>query len=144
MVPDDIRELLLPEKGEYIVVGSNVYDLKQFPIKKYFELLHFMSKYFTEYNDVYNNREGSGVFEFIGVLAKRLLDTGLIDELMKNFFPEIPDAADVITFDQLKYLLGVIYKLNFLSRNHQIQNMEMRGANAKMMQMLGLNLMTSE
>lgn len=141
MVPDDIRELLQPEKGEYIAIGSNVYELKQFPVKKYFELLYFMSKYFTEYNDIYNTKSNQGIYEFFGLLAGRLLETRLIDELMETMFPEIPNGADEITYDQIKYVLGVIYKLNFLSQNRQIQNMEVRAANQKMMQMLGLNLM---
>lgn len=143
MVPEDIRELLLPDHGEYIAIGNSVYDIKQFPVKKYFELLHFMSKYFTEYNEVYNSKTEQGLLEFFGLLANKLLETRIVEDFMSTLFPEIPDAADVITFHQLKYLLGVIYKLNFLSQNHQIQNLEIRTANNKMMQMLGLNLMIS-
>lgn len=142
MVPDDIRELLLPETGEYIAIGANVYNMRQFPVKKYFQLLHFMSKYFTEYHDVFNSKKEQGIYEFFGQLSGKLLETALVDEFMKSLFPEIPDAADEITFDQLKYLLGVIYKLNFLSRSLQIQNLETRNASDKMMKMLGLNLMT--
>jgi len=143
IVPEDIKELLIPDKGEYIPIGTNIYDLKPFPVKKYFELLHFMSKYFTEYNEVFANKKDQGITEFFGSLSKQLLDTGLIDEFMKTLFPEIPDGSDIISFDQLKYLLGVIYKLNFLSKSHQIKNLEMRNASAQMMKMLGLNLMTN-
>lgn len=140
IVPDDIKELLLPAKGEFVVIGTEVYDLKQFPVTKYFELLYFMSKYFSEYNELYNNSEGANLYEFFGLLSQKLKEKELINEFMSTLFPEIPDGADVITFDQLRYLLGVIYKLNFLSQNRQIQNMEIRTSVHKMMQMLGLNL----
>ena len=143
MVPDDIKELLLPNTGEYVVIGSSVYNLKPFPVKKYFELLHFLSKYFTEYNEVFADQKEQRMVSFLGALTKKLIDKNLLDEFMSALFPEIPEAVDNITFDQLKYLLGVIYKLNFLSKNRQIQNMEMRTASAKMMQMLGLNLTIS-
>jgi vacuolar-type H+-ATPase catalytic subunit A/Vma1 len=143
MVPDDIKELLLPDKGELVAIGNTVYELQQFPVKKYFELLNLMSKYFTEYNSIYQEKEDQGIIEFFGKLAAKLQDLNLVEELMDTIFPDIGDDKNKITFDQLKYLLGVIYKLNFLSRNHQIQNMETRAAYNKMIQMLGINMMTA-
>jgi hypothetical protein len=143
IVPDDIKELLLPEKGEYVVIGSNVYDMKQFPVTKYFELLFFMSKYFSEYNELYATSEGVNMYEFFGLLSQKLKEKHLIDEFMNTLFPELPNAAEEITFDQLRYLLGVIYKLNFLSQDRPIQNLETRTSIHKMMQMLGLNLAKS-
>lgn len=144
MVPDDIKELLLPDSGDYVAIGNKVYELKQFPIKKYFELLHFMSKYFTKYNLVYKEDIEGGVYGFLGTLAGKLLEENLIEDFLNVIFPEIKEENANITYPQLKYLLGVIYKLNFLSTNHQIQNMEMRLAHDQMMKMLGLNLMNSE
>lgn len=145
MVPDDIKELLLPDRGEMVVIGQDVYNLHQFPVKPYFALLGFLSKYFTEYNEVYasHKNETLNTYEFLGILAKKLLDSGLVEEMLSGLFPEIPDAAEKITYDQLQHLLGVIYKLNFLAKSRQIRNMETRNATDKMMKMLGLSLTTS-
>jgi vacuolar-type H+-ATPase catalytic subunit A/Vma1 len=143
MVPDDIKELLLPDKGELVAIGNNIYEIQQFPVKKYFELLNLMSKYFTEYNSIYQEKEEQGIIEFFGKLAGKLQEQNLVEELMDTLFPDIGEDKNNITFDQLKYLLGVVYKLNFLSQNHQIQNMETRMAYNKMIQMLGINMMSA-
>jgi hypothetical protein len=140
MVPDDIKELLSTGKDEFIVIGEQVYRLKPFGVKKYFELLAFISTYYTLYNDVFTESDNLKITKFFGNLAERLKDSGLIDEFMTSFFPEIKDAADEITKQQLDYLLGVIYKLNFLSKNLPIQNQEIRLSIHKMQEMLGLNL----
>lgn len=140
MVPEDIKELLSTGKGEFIVIGDNVYQLKPFGVKKHFELLDFISTYYTLYNKVFKQSDNLKITKFFGNLSKELKDSGLIDDFMKTFFPEIPNAADDITKPQLDYLLGVIYKLNFLSKNLPIQNQETRISIHKMQEMLGLNL----
>jgi hypothetical protein len=141
IVPEDIKELLMTEKGEYIVIGDNVYILKPFNIKKYFEILHFISTYFSSYNETFSNmKDENNISEFIGCLSKRILENDLIEEFMKSFFPDIPNASNDITKKQLDYLLGAIYKLNFLSKPLLIKNQEMKLSIQRMQIMLGLNL----
>lgn len=140
MVPEDIKELLSTGKGEFIAIGDNVFRLKPFGVKKHFELLYFISNYYTIYNDIFTEIDNLKITVFFGKLGKKLKDSGLIDEFMKSFFPEIPNAADEISKPQLDYLLGVIYKLNFLSKNLPIKDQEMRISIQKMQEMLGLNL----
>jgi len=140
MVPEDIKELLFTEKGEFIAIGEEVYRLKPFGVKKYFELLHFISIYYTLYNDVFAESNNLKITSFFGSLAKKLIDNELIDDFMKTFFPEIPEGAENINKPQLDYLLGVIYKLNFLLKDRPIQDQATRLSIHKMQEMLGLNL----
>jgi hypothetical protein len=140
VVPKDIKELLINEKGEYIAIGDNIYTLKPFGVKKYFELLYFITTYYEIYNEIFDKNDNIKITNFFGILSKKIIDNELIDKFMNSFFPEIPNAADDITEIQLTYLLGVIYKLNFLSKNLPIKNQEIRLAVHKMQEMLGLNL----
>lgn len=140
IVPDDIKELLIPEMGEYVPIGENIYELKQFSAKSYFTLLSFISKYYESYNEIFSKNENATVNEFVGKLAEKMLSTNLLDEFMSAILPEIEEPSNLITWDQLQYLLGVIYKLNFLSQRRQINNMEIRTSISQMLNTLGLQM----
>lgn len=145
LVPEDLQELLLPEKGEYIPLGSNIYEIFPFPIEQYLKLLSFMGKYFTAYNKTFAEKEKLSNSEFFGALAQSLIDNTILQEFFK-LFPDIECEVDVITFQQLQYLLGIIYKLNFLAKKKLSHNLQTNTAIHKMQEMMGLtflNQMTS-
>lgn len=142
IVPKDIKELLVTDEGEFIPIGNNIYRLKQFSIKKHFELLYFISEYYSIYNDIFNKNTDKNleINQFFGILSKELIKSELLDKFFKTILPELHDTVDNITQQQLEYLIGVIYKQNFLSKSLPIKNQETRLSIHKMKEMLGLNL----
>ncbi len=141
LVPDDVRELLMPTVGEYVAVGSSIYEIYPFPVVKYFELLSFMNKYFIKYNEIFVENDNMNKVEFLSKLATTILENNILKEFIDIIFGEIDTVINEITHDQLFYLLGVVYKLNFLSQNRPIANLEIRTGTTQMMQTLGLGML---
>lgn len=146
LVPADLQELLLPETGEYVAIGHNIYEMFPFPVEQYLKLLGFMGKYFNTYNDIFKTdnpdepKKNLSNTEFFGELAKSLIRNNILDEFF-SLFPDIEEDLKNITIDQLTYLLGIIYKLNFLSKKKPIVNLQTQAAMQKMMAMLGLTFL---
>jgi len=141
LVPDDIKELLMPSVGEYVPIGNSIYEIYPFPVVKYFELLSFMNKYFVKYNEIFIDNENMNKMEFLSKLATTILNNNMLKEFVDIIFGEVDTIIDDITHDQLLYLLGVVYKLNFLSQNRPITNMEVRTGTNQMMKTLGLGML---
>jgi hypothetical protein len=141
LVPDDIKELLIPSVGEYVPIGNSIYEIYPFPVVKYFELLSFMNKYFVKYNEIFIDNENMNKMEFLSKLATTILNNNMLKEFVDIIFGEVDTIIDDITHDQLLYLLGVVYKLNFLSQSRPIMNMEVRTGTNQMMKTLGLGML---
>ncbi len=140
LVPDDLKELLITDTGEFVAIGSNIYELQPFPAKEYLQLLDFMGEYFSSYNKIFENLNQNNLhsLEFFGKLAKSITDNDMLNKLFL-LFPDIQEDLSKITFEQLRYMLGMIYKLNFVVKKNQIKNIENRAAVNNMMKMLGMN-----
>lgn len=143
LVPEDLQELIIPETGEYVVIGSNVYEIFTFPVESHLKLLSFFSKYFTAYNQTFDDNNKMTNQVFFGKLAQIMLDNNIVDEFFK-IFPDIEGGAAVITFEQLQYLLGIIYKLNFLTKKKIFQNLHTNIAMQKMRETMGLGFLNRQ
>jgi hypothetical protein len=142
VVPEDLQELLLPENGEFVPIGTNMYELYPFPIEGYLKLLGFLGKYFTSYNKTFTNKDGMTSVDFFGNLANSILNDNILTEFAK-LFPDIEAEINEITFEQLQYLLGIIYKLNFMIKK-KTRNPQNNRAIQEMMEMLGLSFLNQE
>ncbi len=140
LVPTDLQELLLPEKGEMVPIGRNVFEMFPFPVEQYLKLLSFLSKYFNAYNDTFAEDKNIKQNQFFGALANSLLEHNILSEFF-SLFPDIEEDSKEITFEQLQYLLGIIYKLNFFSKKKPIQNLQTKAAMERMQDMMGLSFM---
>jgi hypothetical protein len=140
MVPDDLQELLLPDKGEYVPIGHHMYELFPFPITQYLKLLEFIGSYFEIYNGIYKNSTGLSQMQFFGILADKLIEHNLVGKLIE-MFPDIEEDIDSITKEQLIYLLSIIYKLNFLVKKNPKMDIQTKIANQKLLEMLGLKVL---
>lgn len=140
LIPQDLQELIVPENGEYVPIGKNVYEIFPFSIQQYLTLLGFIGKYFNSYNSVIEDGRHKTPLVFFGLLAEKLIEDDLMPEFFK-IFPDLEEDFQFITKDQLVYFLGMIYKLNFLLKKNPMQNMENRAATTKMLEMLGLTIL---
>lgn len=143
MVPADLQELLLPDKGEYVPIGRHMYEMFPFSITQYLKVLDFLGNYFSIYNEVYEQHKDLQTMQFFGVLAKGLIENNLISKLIE-LFPDISEDVEDITNEQIIYLLSIIYKLNFLVKKNPIKDIQTKIANQKVLEMMGLSALVNQ
>lgn len=104
---DTLKDLLITEKKDYIVVGNSIYEVYPFPV---LTMMKFISEYAKVINEV-SDKSQSGAIETDEVNQK-------VINILKKYIKGVDEEDwDNLTFKQFNHIISVIFKLNFGENN---------------------------